>query len=279
MPLAGLIVPFRSAYPRPGSGSWNVAGPVGGFDLGSRFGFSLGGSLGVSSPKSPGPAGGLGGTDPRGCMSDRRSPAVIPVPRLPRSSLRSSDLMCSVLMCSVLAWRGVGGSTSRHSRPEPRRCWWTCGSWSIGSLSALGGRLAELTTRVFRHTWTAARLQTLDRGAAVSVHLGNVRHRSEVVAFRLEQHLEALKDRLGLVGFGTTIGTTEKAGCPRKVGPAPPAGASRRWLVCYRERYCRCGRSATERIRTVPASWIRVSGDAFRSIQPRLARGTKPAMA
>ncbi|HUQ14494.1 MAG TPA: hypothetical protein VM094_00425 [Gemmatimonadales bacterium] len=69
--------------------------------------------------------------------------------------------------------------------------------------------------------WTAARLQTLDRGAPVSVytvaremghgseemirrvyaHLGTVRHRSEVVEFRLEQHPEALKDRLGLVGL------------------------------------------------------------------------------
>jgi hypothetical protein len=95
-----------------------------------------------------------------------------------------------------------------------------------------GWKAGELTTRVFRHTWTAARLQTLDRGAPVSVytvarelghgseemvrrvyaHLGSVRHRSEVVEFRLEQHLEALKDRLGLVGFGTTIDTTERAG-------------------------------------------------------------------
>jgi hypothetical protein len=46
----------------------------------------------------------------------------------------------------------------------------------------------------------------------VYAHLGNVRHRSEVVEFRIEQYLEALKDRLGLVGFGTTIDTTERAG-------------------------------------------------------------------
>jgi hypothetical protein len=32
-----------------------------------------------------------------------------------------------------------------------------------------------------------------------------VRHRSEVVEFRLEQHLQAFKDRLGLVVLGTTI--------------------------------------------------------------------------
>jgi hypothetical protein len=85
---------------------------------------------------------------------------------------------------------------------------------------------------VFRHTWTAARLQTLDRGAPVSVytvarelghgseemvrrvyaHVGTVRHRSEVVEFRLEQHLEALKDRLGKVGFVTRNVTAERAG-------------------------------------------------------------------
>ena len=64
-----------------------------------------------------------------------------------------------------------------------------------------GWKAGELVTRVFRHTWTAARLQTLDRGAPVSVytvarelghgseemvrrvyaHLGTVRHRSDVV--------------------------------------------------------------------------------------------------
>ena len=41
----------------------------------------------------------------------------------------------------------------------------------------------------------------------VYAHLRTIRHRSEVVEFRIEQHLEALKDRLGRVGFGTTIET------------------------------------------------------------------------
>jgi hypothetical protein len=82
---------------------------------------------------------------------------------------------------------------------------------------------------VFRHTFTAARLQTLDRGAPVSLHtvsrelghgseemvrrvyahLGSVRHRSEVVEYRLEQHVEALKDRLGALGFVTRNVTRE----------------------------------------------------------------------
>ncbi|HYO46923.1 MAG TPA: tyrosine-type recombinase/integrase [Gemmatimonadota bacterium] len=64
-----------------------------------------------------------------------------------------------------------------------------------------------LRTRIFRHTYTAARLQTLDRGEPVSVwtvsrelghasteriervygHLGSVRHRAEVVEYRLPE--------------------------------------------------------------------------------------------
>jgi hypothetical protein len=82
---------------------------------------------------------------------------------------------------------------------------------------------------VFRHTFTAARLQTLDRGPPVSLytvsrelghgseemvrrvyaHLGTVRHGSEVVEFRIEQHEKALKDRLGALGFVTRNVTRE----------------------------------------------------------------------
>jgi integrase len=103
----------------------------------------------------------------------------------------------------------------------------------IGRVAVRAGwKAGELGTRVFRHTFTAARLQTLDNGAPMSVytvarelghgseemarrvyaHLGTVRHRSEVVEFRLEQHLEALKDRLGQVGFVTRNVTAERAG-------------------------------------------------------------------
>jgi hypothetical protein len=69
----------------------------------------------------------------------------------------------------------------------------------------------------------AARLQTLDRGAPVSIytvsrelghgsedmvqrvysHLGTVRHRSEVVEYRVEQHVDQLGDRLRALGFVT----------------------------------------------------------------------------
>jgi integrase len=71
-------------------------------------------------------------------------------------------------------------------------------------------------TKALRHTYCAARLQTLDGGAPVSIytvsrelghtspamvqrvysHLGTVRHRSEVVEYRVEQHASLLAERL-----------------------------------------------------------------------------------
>lgn len=88
-------------------------------------------------------------------------------------------------------------------------------------LDAIAGRAGwkagEIRTKRFRHTYTAARLQTLDRGHPISEftvaremghggfelvrrvygHLGRARHRSEVVEYRLEQHVgEVPKDRL-----------------------------------------------------------------------------------
>jgi hypothetical protein len=79
------------------------------------------------------------------------------------------------------------------------------------------------------HPRSTTRLQTLDHGAPVSLylvsrelghgseemvkrvyaHLGTIRHRSEVVEFRIEQHLEALKDRLGILRSGTRNDTTK----------------------------------------------------------------------
>jgi hypothetical protein len=46
----------------------------------------------------------------------------------------------------------------------------------------------------------------------VYAHLGTVRHRSEMVEYLVEQHLEALRDRLGNVGFVTRKDTTKRAG-------------------------------------------------------------------
>jgi integrase len=54
-----------------------------------------------------------------------------------------------------------------------------------------GWKAGELTTRVFRHTWTAARLQTLDRGALVSVYTvaRELGHGSEEMVRRVYAHL------------------------------------------------------------------------------------------
>lgn len=79
-----------------------------------------------------------------------------------------------------------------------------------------GWKAGEIRTRAFRNTYCAARLQTLDQGAPVSpysvarelghtstrmvervyAHLGQVRHRAEVVEYRVEQHRATLGDRL-----------------------------------------------------------------------------------
>jgi hypothetical protein len=78
----------------------------------------------------------------------------------------------------------------------------------------------KIRTKIFRHTYCAARLQTLDHGAPVSVysvgrelghggeslvrrvygHLGEVRHRSEVMEYRVEQFTKELEDRLARLG-------------------------------------------------------------------------------
>jgi integrase len=77
-------------------------------------------------------------------------------------------------------------------------------------------RKSTVRSKAFRHTYCSTRLQTLDQGAPVSQftvarelghggdalvrriygHLGEVRQRSEVVEYRIEQHEERLRDRL-----------------------------------------------------------------------------------
>jgi len=79
-----------------------------------------------------------------------------------------------------------------------------------------GWKAGEIRTKMFRHTSCAARLQTLDGGAPVSLytasrelghtsqamvlkvysHLGTIRHRSEVVEYRVEHHKKTLAKRL-----------------------------------------------------------------------------------
>ncbi len=80
-----------------------------------------------------------------------------------------------------------------------------------------------------RHTYCAARLQTLDAGAPVSPwtvaremghggrslvdriygHLGTVRHRAEVVEYRADQHAEKLGQRLDVLHMGSKTTDTE----------------------------------------------------------------------
>ncbi len=77
----------------------------------------------------------------------------------------------------------------------------------------------EIRTKAFRHTYITARLQTLDHGQPVSLwtvaqevghsgtsviertygHLGQLRHRADVVEYRVRQHRKVLRGRLALV--------------------------------------------------------------------------------
>src|SRR5229473_2517152 len=79
-----------------------------------------------------------------------------------------------------------------------------------------GWQPGEIRSKVFRHTYCGARLQTLDQGAPVSLftvakelghggetmvrrvygHLGQVRHRAEEVEYRIEAFRDKLKGRL-----------------------------------------------------------------------------------
>lgn len=85
-----------------------------------------------------------------------------------------------------------------------------------------GWKAGELTPKIFRHTYASARLQTLDRGAPVSVftvsrelghgsealvkriygHLGTVRHRARAVEYRVGQHQKLLKEQLAALRSG-----------------------------------------------------------------------------
>ncbi|MGH2611367.1 MAG: tyrosine-type recombinase/integrase, partial [Tepidiformaceae bacterium] len=89
-----------------------------------------------------------------------------------------------------------------------------------------GWKPGEIRSKMFRHTYCAARLQTLDRGAPVSEftvarelghggeamvrrvygHLGQVRQRIDVVEYRVEPYAAILGDRLAAlrVGAGQT---------------------------------------------------------------------------
>jgi len=98
--------------------------------------------------------------------------------------------------------------------PRPPQHW---GPGRLGGCSdPAGWKAGDIRSKQFRHTYATARLQTTDRGAPVAAwtvakelghsgtamlektygHLGEVRHRSEVVEYRVEQHEDKLRDRL-----------------------------------------------------------------------------------
>jgi integrase len=109
------------------------------------------------------------------------------------------------------SFRSRRGSTKveEHLLDEPRKL--------LDAIALRAGwKPGEIRTKMFRHTYCAARLQTLDRGAPVSVftvqrelghtsdrlvarvygHLGAVRHRSDVVEYRADQHRTIIGERL-----------------------------------------------------------------------------------
>jgi integrase len=100
---------------------------------------------------------------------------------------------------------------------------------ALGQVCARAGwKPGEITTKVFRHAYCTARLQTTDRGQDVGAftvgrelghggvalvhrvngHLGEIRHRSEVVEYRVEAFEEMLRARLADLRSDTTSDTT-----------------------------------------------------------------------
>ena len=66
-----------------------------------------------------------------------------------------------------------------------------CGPSGYGR-SSKRFRCRAIRSKQFRHTFASTRLQTTDRGG----HLGEIRHRGEVVEYRVEQHAAKLGDPL-----------------------------------------------------------------------------------
>ena len=83
----------------------------------------------------------------------------------------------------------------------------------------------DIRSKMFRHTYCAARLQTLDQGAAVNPftvaremgyggtrlvhqvygHVGTVQHRAKVVEYRVVQHRAKLGERLKALRAGVEL--------------------------------------------------------------------------
>jgi tetratricopeptide (TPR) repeat protein len=130
-----------------------------------------------------------------------------PAPRLVRDGLAAAERFVQLAPDDAEAWYTLGddlyhfGDTRKLLDHIAER-----GGWKPG----------EIRTKMFRHTYCAARLQTLDGGAPISLytvsrelghtslamvqevysHLGTIRHRSAVVECRVEQHRARLRERL-----------------------------------------------------------------------------------
>lgn len=107
-------------------------------------------------------------------------------------------------------------SVAREKSREPEAMLTDCRKLLDHIAKRAGWKRGEIRTKMFRHTYCAARLQTLDRGAPVPLytvsrelghasqtmvqrvysHLGIVRHRAKVVEYRVHQHRDRLKGRL-----------------------------------------------------------------------------------
>lgn len=99
-----------------------------------------------------------------------------------------------------------------------------------------GWKAGEIRSKAFRHTYCAARLQTLDRGAPVSKfavqaemghtsgsklvdkvygHLGETRHRAAVVEYRVEQHAAKIEERKAhLAAIASAVPAVETGDTP-----------------------------------------------------------------
>lgn len=100
-----------------------------------------------------------------------------------------------------------------------------------------GWKAGEIRAKMFRHTYCTARLQSLDQGAPVSPytvgkelghggdalvrriygHLGTVRHRGEVVEYRVQQHRARLKERLADLRCNKPVVTLASAEYPKSL--------------------------------------------------------------
>jgi hypothetical protein len=126
----------------------------------------------------------------------------------------------SVISCGIAAWStrliAAGVRPSGGTLLFPSETGGMLKDWRkvLDAVAKRAGwKVGEIRSKRFRHTYCAARLQTLDGGAPISVftvarelghsstdmvekvysHLGTIRHRSDAVEYRVEQHEKAAR--------------------------------------------------------------------------------------